>query len=67
MLRRFAETPLVSEGVAAIDRALDDNPALEVTVGPSAESFSGAAWRLLGYLGEADIRSGIRQMDMQAA
>jgi hypothetical protein len=34
VLRRFADAPLVGEGAAEIDSALNDNPGLKVAVGP---------------------------------
>jgi hypothetical protein len=40
VLQRVAEAPLVSEGIAEIDRALDENPGLKVAVGPGAAPFA---------------------------
>jgi hypothetical protein len=40
VLRKFADTPLVGEGAAEIDRALDNNPGLKVAVGPGAGAAS---------------------------
>jgi hypothetical protein len=44
----FAETPLVNEAAAEIDRALDDNPGLKVAVGPGEEaSFDAQRLRVI--------------------
>jgi hypothetical protein len=47
VLRIIAETPLVSEGTAEINRALDENPGLRVAVGPGAESFDAQSLRVI--------------------
>jgi hypothetical protein len=47
VLHKFAETPLVGEAVAEIDRALDDNPGLKVAVGPGAASFDAQSLRVI--------------------
>ena len=39
VLSIFADTPLVTQGVAEIDRAVADNPGLKVAVGPGTASF----------------------------
>src|SRR6202030_1870848 len=35
----FANTPIVEEGIAEIDRALADNPGIKLAVGPGQGSF----------------------------
>jgi hypothetical protein len=45
--RIFADAPLVSEGAAEIKVALDENPALNVAVGPGALSFDAEALRVI--------------------
>jgi len=40
VLQRFAETPQVTEGIAEVDKVLDDNPGLRVAVGPGAGAAS---------------------------
>ena len=47
VLRIFAETALVSEGVAEIERALDDNPGLKVAVGPGTATFDAQSLRVI--------------------
>jgi hypothetical protein len=47
VLHMFARTPLVSEGVAEIDKALDDNPGLKVAVGPGTASFDAQNLRVI--------------------
>jgi hypothetical protein len=44
VLRRFADTPLVTQGIAEVNRALGDNPGRTVAVGPGVTSFD--AYRL---------------------
>jgi hypothetical protein len=43
----FGEAPLVSEGLAEIERTLNDNPGLKVAVGPGAESFDAESLRVI--------------------
>jgi hypothetical protein len=52
-LRIFAAAPLVSEAVAEIDKAIDDNPGLKVAVGPGAgaASFDAQALRVIPVFG----------------
>ena len=49
VFQRFDDTPLVTEGIAEIDRALDDHPGLRVAVGPGAGagSFDAQALRVI--------------------
>ena len=47
VLGRFADTPLVGEGAAEIDRALNDNPGLKVAVGPGVASFDAQNLRVI--------------------
>jgi len=47
VLHKFADRSLVSEGLAEIDRALDDNPGLKVAVGPGAASFDAQSLRVI--------------------
>jgi len=47
VLHMFAGTPLVSEAVAEIDKALDDNPGLKVAVGPGTASFDAQILRVI--------------------
>lgn len=47
VLHRFADTPLVNEGLAEIDRALDENPGRKVAVGPGVESFDAQSLRVI--------------------
>ncbi len=47
VLRTFAETPLVNEGVAEIDEALAGNPGLKVAVGPGAAAFDAQRLRVI--------------------
>jgi hypothetical protein len=46
-LRIFAETPLVNEAAAEIDRALHDNPGLKIAVGPGDASFDAQRLRVI--------------------
>jgi hypothetical protein len=46
-MRKFAEAPLMSEGVAEIDRALRDNPDLKVAVGPGSASIDAESLRVI--------------------
>jgi hypothetical protein len=43
----FANSRLVREGVAEIERTLDDNPGLKVAVGPGAASFDAEGLRVI--------------------
>lgn len=43
----FAEAPLVREAAAEVDRALDENPALKVAVGPGSVSYDAEALRVI--------------------
>jgi hypothetical protein len=49
VLQRFADTPQVTEGIAEVERVLDDNPGLKVAVGPGdgAASFDTSALRVI--------------------
>ena len=48
MLHLFADAPLVNEGIAEIDRALNENPGLRVAVGPgAAASFDAQRLRVI--------------------
>jgi hypothetical protein len=47
VLHRFADAPLVSEAVAEIDRALEENPGLKIAVGPGAASFDAQRLRVI--------------------
>jgi hypothetical protein len=47
LLRIFAQTPLVSEALAEIDKTLTDNPSLKIAVGPGAESFDAQSLRVI--------------------
>jgi hypothetical protein len=49
VLHRFDDTPLVTEGIAEIDKVLDENPGLRVAVGPGAGagSFDAQALRVI--------------------
>jgi hypothetical protein len=49
VLHTFDDTPLVTEGIAEIDRALDHHPGLRVAVGPGAGagSFDAQALRVI--------------------
>jgi hypothetical protein len=47
VLSMFADTPLVTQGVAEIDRAVADNPGLKVAVGPGTASFDAQRLRVI--------------------
>jgi hypothetical protein len=47
VLHRFADAPLVREGLTEIDRALDDNPGLKVAVGPGGAPFEAESLRVI--------------------
>jgi hypothetical protein len=48
VLHLFADAPLVNEGIAEIDRALNENPGLRVAVGPgAAASFDAEKLRVI--------------------
>jgi hypothetical protein len=47
VIQRFAEAPLVNEGVAEIERVLADNPGLKVAVGPGRASFEAETLRVI--------------------
>jgi hypothetical protein len=49
VLQRFADTPQVTEGIAEVEKVLDDNPGLKVAVGPGvgAASFDTEALRII--------------------
>jgi hypothetical protein len=49
VLQRFADTPQVTEGIAQVEKVLDDNPGLKVAVGPGvgAASFDTQALRVI--------------------
>jgi len=47
ILHIFAQTPLVNEAAAEIERALDDNPGLKVAVGPGDSSFDAQRLRVI--------------------
>ena len=47
VLHRFGETPLVTDGIAEIDTTLDENPGLQVAVGPGAASFDAQSLRVI--------------------
>ena len=49
VLHRFDDTPLVTKGIAEIDKVLDENPGLRVAVGPGAGagSFDAQALRVI--------------------
>jgi hypothetical protein len=47
VLRRFADTPLVSEAMAEIEGALKENPGLKIAVGPGSGSFDAQMLRVI--------------------